>query len=251
MAEAAACPECGQPARRVHAYHLRRLADFPIAGRGVIVELRVRRMSDPRLPAADLPGTVARDGVAAYPAVDRVDRGHRGSAGWSRWRGGAVPVGGQRLAHHGAAVADGTADPLGAGSGGAERGRLRATARAPLRDPANRCGHPPPGRRTARLQGRHPGRVVARASRGRDGSPGRISRRVLRQTCRASWLWARSAHPPSRGWSPRWARVSSLRSAAPRRRQGGRGWRGPTAARASYRRCPRTRGPSSGRHRGF
>ncbi|MET8312218.1 transposase family protein [Micromonospora sp. NPDC005173] len=94
MAEAAACPECGQPARRVHAYHLRRLADFPIAGRGVIVELRVRRMSDPRLPAADLPGTVARDSVAAYPAVDRVDRGHRSSAGWSRWRGGAVPVGG-------------------------------------------------------------------------------------------------------------------------------------------------------------
>jgi hypothetical protein len=28
----------------VHAYHLRRLADVPVAGRGVVVELRVRRL---------------------------------------------------------------------------------------------------------------------------------------------------------------------------------------------------------------
>jgi hypothetical protein len=41
---AVACPECRQPAQRVHAYHLRRLADIPVAGRGVVVELRVRRL---------------------------------------------------------------------------------------------------------------------------------------------------------------------------------------------------------------
>jgi hypothetical protein len=41
---AVACPECGHPARRVHAYHVRRLADVPAGGRGVVVELRVRRL---------------------------------------------------------------------------------------------------------------------------------------------------------------------------------------------------------------
>jgi transposase len=42
--KAAPCPQCGQPAQRVHAYHMRRLADLPAAGRGVVVELRVRRL---------------------------------------------------------------------------------------------------------------------------------------------------------------------------------------------------------------
>jgi transposase len=41
---AVACPGCGQLTRRVHAYHVRRLADLPAGGRGVIVELRVRRL---------------------------------------------------------------------------------------------------------------------------------------------------------------------------------------------------------------
>jgi transposase len=43
-AVAVACPQCDQPAQRVHAYHLRRLADLPAAGRGVVVELRARRL---------------------------------------------------------------------------------------------------------------------------------------------------------------------------------------------------------------
>jgi transposase len=30
--------------RRVHAHHVRRLADLPVAGRGMVVELRVRRL---------------------------------------------------------------------------------------------------------------------------------------------------------------------------------------------------------------
>ncbi|MET8355156.1 transposase family protein [Micromonospora sp. NPDC005206] len=30
MAAAGACPQCGQPTRRVHAFHQRRLADLPI-----------------------------------------------------------------------------------------------------------------------------------------------------------------------------------------------------------------------------
>jgi transposase len=39
-----ACPECDRPSERVHGYHVRRLADLPAAGRGVVVELRVRRL---------------------------------------------------------------------------------------------------------------------------------------------------------------------------------------------------------------
>nr|WP_221383390.1 ISL3 family transposase [Actinoplanes polyasparticus] len=41
---AAACSECGQLSGRVHAYHERRLADLPIAGRAVTVQVRVRRL---------------------------------------------------------------------------------------------------------------------------------------------------------------------------------------------------------------
>jgi transposase len=43
-AVAVACPQCDQPAERVHAYHVRRLADLPAAGRGVVLELRIRRL---------------------------------------------------------------------------------------------------------------------------------------------------------------------------------------------------------------
>lgn len=38
------CPACGEPTGRVHAYHRRRLAALPVAGRGVLIELRVRRL---------------------------------------------------------------------------------------------------------------------------------------------------------------------------------------------------------------
>ncbi|MEV8517658.1 transposase family protein [Dactylosporangium sp. NPDC051484] len=40
-----ACPDCGRRTRRAHAYHVRRLADLPIGGRGVVLELRVRRLA--------------------------------------------------------------------------------------------------------------------------------------------------------------------------------------------------------------
>jgi transposase len=40
----AVCPRCGGASRRVHARHLRRLVDLPVAGRGVVVELQVRRL---------------------------------------------------------------------------------------------------------------------------------------------------------------------------------------------------------------
>ena len=42
---AVACPRCDQLTERVHAYHWRRLTDLPAAGRGVVVELRVRRLA--------------------------------------------------------------------------------------------------------------------------------------------------------------------------------------------------------------
>src|ERR1700712_5190102 len=41
---AVSCPQCGQPADRVHAYHQRRLTDLPVGGRGVVIDLRVRRL---------------------------------------------------------------------------------------------------------------------------------------------------------------------------------------------------------------
>ncbi len=39
-----ACPLCEQPTGRVHAYHHRQIAALPVAGRGVVVEVRVRRL---------------------------------------------------------------------------------------------------------------------------------------------------------------------------------------------------------------
>jgi transposase len=39
-----ACPRCGGTSRRVHAWHARRLAVLPVAGRGVLIELQVRRL---------------------------------------------------------------------------------------------------------------------------------------------------------------------------------------------------------------
>ena len=38
------CPRCGGASRRVHAWHLRRLTDLPVAGRSLLIELRVRRL---------------------------------------------------------------------------------------------------------------------------------------------------------------------------------------------------------------
>jgi hypothetical protein len=40
----AECPTCGALTARVHAYHRRRLAALPVAGRGVVIEVRVRRL---------------------------------------------------------------------------------------------------------------------------------------------------------------------------------------------------------------
>jgi transposase len=39
------CPGCGLLTRRVHAYHVRRLEDLPLGGRGVVLEVRVRRLA--------------------------------------------------------------------------------------------------------------------------------------------------------------------------------------------------------------
>jgi transposase len=42
------CPRCGVLTRRVHAYHRRRLVDVPVVGRGLVVDLQVRRLACPR-----------------------------------------------------------------------------------------------------------------------------------------------------------------------------------------------------------
>ena len=38
------CPRCKSASRRVHAWHLRQLADLPVTGRRLVIELRVRRL---------------------------------------------------------------------------------------------------------------------------------------------------------------------------------------------------------------
>ncbi|WP_399935045.1 ISL3 family transposase [Streptomyces kanamyceticus] len=43
-AGSAACPECGQRSSRVHCYYQRSLADRPVAGRRVLIDLRARRL---------------------------------------------------------------------------------------------------------------------------------------------------------------------------------------------------------------
>jgi transposase len=57
-----ACPQCGQAAERVHAYHRRRLADLPVGGRGVIIDLRVRRL---RCPTPSCPRRTFREQIPA------------------------------------------------------------------------------------------------------------------------------------------------------------------------------------------
>jgi hypothetical protein len=43
-AVAGMCPRCGGASRRVHAWHVRRLTDLPVAGRSLVIELRLRRL---------------------------------------------------------------------------------------------------------------------------------------------------------------------------------------------------------------
>jgi transposase len=64
-AVAVVCPQCGQPTERVHAYHQRRLADLPIGGRGVIIDLRIRRLL---CPTPSCPRRTFREQI---PAVAR------------------------------------------------------------------------------------------------------------------------------------------------------------------------------------
>jgi transposase len=54
------CPACGALTGRVHAYHRRQLAALPVAGRGVVVEMRVRRL---RCLTADCPQQTFREQV--------------------------------------------------------------------------------------------------------------------------------------------------------------------------------------------
>jgi transposase len=56
------CPQCGQPTGRVHAYHQRRLADLPVGGRGVIIDLQVRRLL---CPTPSCPRRTLREQVPA------------------------------------------------------------------------------------------------------------------------------------------------------------------------------------------
>lgn len=43
------CPMCGVPTGKVHGYHVRTVADVPVDGRRVVVNVRVRRLVCPVL----------------------------------------------------------------------------------------------------------------------------------------------------------------------------------------------------------
>jgi hypothetical protein len=73
---AVACPGCGKLTRRVHGYHLRRLADVPVGGRSVVVELRIRRLV---CQARGCPRQTFREQVA--PLAGRYARRTPGLAG--------------------------------------------------------------------------------------------------------------------------------------------------------------------------
>ncbi|WP_344513469.1 transposase family protein [Dactylosporangium maewongense] len=78
-----ACPACGRQTGRVHAYHVRRLADLPVGGRGVHHEVRVRRLTCRNVEAI-------RQGAAG--AVQVSDQ-------WQLWHGLAAAVGKTVIAH--------------------------------------------------------------------------------------------------------------------------------------------------------
>lgn len=67
--DAVACPSCGTPTGRVHAFHERIPADVPVDGRRVLVRLRVRRM---RCPVAECPRQTFREQVPGV--VERYQR---------------------------------------------------------------------------------------------------------------------------------------------------------------------------------
>ncbi|GAB3850461.1 hypothetical protein GCM10027610_075460 [Dactylosporangium cerinum] len=120
------CPVCGALTRRVHAYHRRRLAALPVAGRGVVVEVRVRRL---RCLTADCSQQTFREQVpelttrwarrtrqltALVGDLAVVVAGRAGAAVLHR-------LGVRDLALHRAAGPDRFTCPGRAGSGGAER----------------------------------------------------------------------------------------------------------------------------------
>lgn len=67
--DAVACPSCGTPSDRVHAFHERIPADVPVDGRRVLVRLRVRRM---RCPVAECPRQTFREQVPGL--IERYQR---------------------------------------------------------------------------------------------------------------------------------------------------------------------------------
>lgn len=68
-ADAVACPACGTPTGRVHAFHERVLADVPVDGRRVLIRVRMRRM---RCPVAECARRTFREQVPGL--IERYQR---------------------------------------------------------------------------------------------------------------------------------------------------------------------------------
>ncbi len=69
------CPGCRRPSRRVHSSYVRRITDLPIAGRAVVLRLRVRRFRcsvstcSRRIFAEQVPGLAARRARRSTPLL--------------------------------------------------------------------------------------------------------------------------------------------------------------------------------------
>jgi transposase len=69
------CPGCRRPSRRVHSSYVRRITDLPIAGRAVVLRLRVRRFRcavatcPRRIFAEQVPGLAARRARRSAPLL--------------------------------------------------------------------------------------------------------------------------------------------------------------------------------------
>jgi hypothetical protein len=157
----ASCPDCGFVARRVHSRYVRRLVDWGVGGREVLIELTVRRFFCDRTQCArktfaeQVPGVTVRHGrhtdlAAQY--LQAVAAALGGRAGARLVAGLATPVSRMTLLRVTRRVPDAaTATPRVLGVD-----EFAQPARTPLRHRPGRHGDPPAGRRAPPTAPRRP-----------------------------------------------------------------------------------------------
>jgi hypothetical protein len=73
--QAASCPLCGSPSRRVHSRYVREVSDLPCSGRSVRLRVVIRRYPTPSIVGdGSSPNALTRQCFSS---------GHAGPAGWT------------------------------------------------------------------------------------------------------------------------------------------------------------------------